>query len=556
MRRKWFIPGCTALVATAVLAAGCDGGSALDEPQGDTTSGTPAQSGATKHEITESLPEPSGPVESVVWAIDAEPRSLDNARTAGHTEAEIARAAICDSLIRLNPDRSTEPGLAAEIENPDATTWVYRIRDGVAFHDGSSLSAEDVVASLRRHTDAALGSVLAGTFANVQSIEATGPMEVTVKLKEPDYLFNSAMAGEAGRIESADFLEEAGRDYGNPEVGVNCTGPYRLDKWTKGQSITLTKADDYWDDAYQPQAENVTLTFNSDPTGLANALLAGDIDGTYQPSPSAFTKLQQSDVGELYFGPVAQVHSMAVNMDGILGDPRVRKALSMALDRQGVIDAGYEGYATPAKAVIGLAAWGTLPDDAAAATFSELPDTSTRDIDGAKRLIEEAGAEGKEIVIAYMTTSSAISAMAQGIYGAAQELGLKATLKEMEPVEFAALTSDPDAKKGVDMWPVSLRQAIGEPLETYVKFRSDNPLNYGGYSSAEYDAIVDEALAEKDAERRGKFTAKLQRIAAEELPWIPLVEPGYGTFINDRLTGAPTSAEALIPWAAMIGAAG
>lgn len=135
---------------------------------------------------------------------------------------------MCESLLRLNADFSLTPSLAESFENTDPLTWVYQIRQGVKFHDGTTMTADDVAASMSRHIDEAVGSSWYSVYQNVETIEKTGDWEVTVTTAIPDSQFNLAMGGSAGVIESAATLEELGPDYGNSTTGVNCNGPLRF----------------------------------------------------------------------------------------------------------------------------------------------------------------------------------------------------------------------------------------------------------------------------------------------------------------------------------------
>ena len=190
------------LVSLALATAACSG--TADEPDG------PSSSDGAAFELTKTTPEPSGDIDSFTWANHAEPFSLDYAYAFDYPPNQIL-ANVCESLLRWNPDLSITPALAEKYENPTPTTWVYTIRQGVTFHDGSTLDADDVVASLQRHLDPDVGSYWAGVYANVQSIDKTGDYEVTVTLKKPDSMFNQYMAVSPGTVESAETLSADGQ---------------------------------------------------------------------------------------------------------------------------------------------------------------------------------------------------------------------------------------------------------------------------------------------------------------------------------------------------------
>ncbi|MFD0568482.1 ABC transporter substrate-binding protein [Kitasatospora gansuensis] len=126
-----------------------------------------------------------------------EPTTIDYAYSFDFPPNQIL-ANVCESLLRWNPDLTTSPNLAASFANPTPTSWVYQIRPGVKFHDGSTLTADDVVASLRRNLDPEVGSVWGNQYRNVESIERTGPLEVTVTLQAPDATFNKYLAAAPG----------------------------------------------------------------------------------------------------------------------------------------------------------------------------------------------------------------------------------------------------------------------------------------------------------------------------------------------------------------------
>ena len=153
-------------------------------------------------ELTTATAAPSGDIDSYSWVSYAEPYSLDYAYAFDYSDNQVL-ANVCESLLRLNPDYTLSPGLAESFEHPTPETWVYEIRDGVTFHDGTPLTAADVVASMNRHLDPAVGSSWYSVYQNVVSIEQTGDRQVTVTEAIPDSQFNLAMGGSAGVIESA-----------------------------------------------------------------------------------------------------------------------------------------------------------------------------------------------------------------------------------------------------------------------------------------------------------------------------------------------------------------
>ncbi|MER6808436.1 ABC transporter substrate-binding protein [Spirillospora sp. NPDC000708] len=530
----------TALIALAATACG-----------GASKTGT---AGSAAFQISKDTPRAGGPLASVTWSLYAEPQSLDYAHAYDYPPNTVL-ANVCEQLQRITPDLKIAPGLATAA-SPDAERWVYTIRSGVRFHDGSALTAEDVVASLRRHMDPKVGSYWISSFQNVASIDKTGPMQVTVRLKKPDQLFNEEMGTSAGTIESARFLAKAGAEYGTPDGGVDCTGPYALESWQKGQAITLKKFEGYWDPSLAPKTGTIKNVFIQDPAARVNALLSGQVDGGYLLPPSGFAKLRASSAGKLYFGPnTTAVSLIPTNLKGTLGDVRVRRALSMALDRAGIIKAGAAGVGTPARAPAATGAWAIAPAVAKTA-YAGLP-RPARDVAAAKKLVRDAGATGRKIVMATSTLAPEIAVIANAVQSAGREIGLDVRLRTVAPDAYTALFSDPKARAGLDLVMTTWYDSTPDPLEFYGILQTGNFSNYGGYSNPRYDRLVDQAEAEPDPQKRAAVVAELQRIAVGDLVWIPLYEVPHSLFLNKRVTGAPTSiAQLEYPWAAPLGAAG
>ncbi|MER6583060.1 ABC transporter substrate-binding protein, partial [Nonomuraea sp. NPDC001023] len=205
-----------------------------------------------------------------------------------------------------------------------------------------------------------------------------------------------------------------------------------------------------------------------------------------------------------------------------------------------------------APAAIG--AWGIAPE-AAKQYYAKLPELNT-DLEGARKLVKEAGGTGKKIVIATSTMAPDIGVIANAVQAAGQAIGLRVEQKAVAPDAYSALFSDPKARQGVDLVMTIWYDSTPDPLEFYGILQTGNFANYGGYSDPEYDRLVDQAGAEADPAARAAVVAKLQEIAVRDMVWIPLYEVPHSMFLNKRLTGAPTGITQLVyPWAAVLGSA-
>ncbi|MFJ1865759.1 ABC transporter substrate-binding protein [Streptomyces sp. NPDC088097] len=538
-RRTFLGATATAALTSFALLAACSG-----PPKDDA-------GGVTDVKLSASTPQARGEIDSFTWAVYAEPPTLDYTVAFDYPQNTVL-SNVCESLMRWTPGLTTEPGLARQASNPDPTTWVYDLRPGVRFHDGKEMTADDVVFSLDRQRNPDNAAAWAQVFQNVASIDKSGPLQVTVKLNKPDSQFPQYMATAAGVVASKAAVEAAGKDYGTTG-GLGCTGPFQLGTWNKGQSIELDRFDGYW--GTKAKAKKTVFRVLTDPSARTNALLSGEVDGGYLIPTESYARLSGSGAGTLYFGEgLSTVNLNVTNMQGPLGDLRVRQALSLALDRSGFVKAGLGGAGTTTNSLTTRAAWAAAPEGTRKSAFEGLP-PSGQDIEKAKALVKEAGAGGKTLTVATSSIGQDVSLLATAVQAAGTRIGLDIRLKTIAPNAFTALFTDPQAREGIDMFPLTYYDSITDPLDLLTNFKTGAYMNFAGYSDPEYDRLVEQAGGVYPAEQRMEIAAKLQRKASEQLLWIPVAEWPTALFMNKRITGAPTTISYMYyPWAADVGA--
>ncbi|MGW1007415.1 ABC transporter substrate-binding protein [Streptomyces sp. NPDC002520] len=504
--------------------------------------------------ITELTPKAAGPVDRITWAVSAEPASFDWIYNASLETGQIM-ANVCEGLLRLGPDMSLQPALAESYTNPTPTTWVYRLHKGVTFHDGARLTAQDVVFSLNRNLQPGLGSFWSGAYKNVASVKATGPLEVTVTLKRPDTLFNSYMSSPAGIVDSKAAVQAKGKRYGTPDGGVDCVGPFSLTSWEKGQSITLSRDHHYFDPAHRARAKEVVFRFVHDPAAAVTGMLSGSIDGSWSLPPSSLGRLSSSGKGTVYYGRSTQgFDAIVMNDDGPLRDVRIRRALSMAIDRKGIIDAVVSGAGEPQKAPAVPGSWGY-----ATKTYQKGWDALTvteRDLAAAKKLVAQAGAPTEPIVLATTGAEAEVPVIGSEIQSAAKKIGLKVQIKNLPAERYNSVYTDKTAREGIDLYLTGWGTDFADPLQMYQYFKTGDFYNFSGFSDHEFDHLIAEAEKTGDPQRRAELVTAAQKIVVDKLVWIPLYAPYNSLFLNKRLTGSPASYVQLhYPWAADLGAA-
>ena len=527
-----------AVVAAVAALAGCS-----------LPGANPYGSAVEQSDLVTTTPPGSGELDTLAWNLPYEPLSIDAMRSFNYAENTVI-ANMCESLLRLTPDLRIKPGLAERVDKPDQLTQVYTLRSDVSFWDGNPMTADDVAYSLNRQLNPDNGSYFAGYYAKVDSIEATGPRQVTVRFSEPDALFEQAMATAAGAISAQAFTERAGEAFGTPQTGVMCTGPFKFDSWQPGRDLALARNDGYWDASLRPHAERIEFSFIADESTAVNALRSGEVDGQffYLP-PAGLIQLQKDDGLTLNYGKSLVYYALiAANDSGPLADVRVRQALSAIVDRSAIASVVLQGAALPAPTLAGPDYWGYAKDAFAAAYANH--DTKP-DPQRAKQLLAEANIH-EPIVIGIQGSSAVHEQTANVMQAAARELGLDIRTKVIPVEQFGNLYNDATAREGLDGFFTTWYGNVPDPLEAYSMFIDGGTNNYGGYTAVSDQ--VNQAVATLDPAERAKRVIAIQDQVSKDVPWTPLVSLPTILVQNARVSGATASIAYLYyPWAATVG---
>jgi peptide/nickel transport system substrate-binding protein len=534
--------------AVLALALAVSTGLAACSSGGSTSGGT-----STALKLTPTSPASSGSVDSIVWNLGAgEPASLDPRVTWDDASGNMILANVCDSLMRQTQDGSYAPGIAESVETPNPTTYVYNLRSGVTFTDGTPLTADDVVYSLNRQSH----SYWSVFFQNVKSIRATGPSQVTVSMTKPDVVFGEIMSTTAGAIVEQKYTEAEGKAVGNPTGGLMCTGPYALANWSPGDSITLKANPDYWDTDLTPKVGTIKFTFVRNASTVTNGLTTGAIDGTWSPPLSGLSQLRNNPEGTLYANTGALGAALEMSsFDGALKDVRIRQALQMSIDYNGIVNAIMKGAATVAPALPSSVTWGYAKQTYQSASDALPP--ATQNLTEAKKLVEEAGAPSQPIVIAYDSSDDTSASVLASVQDTAKQAGLDVELRPMPTSTYLSLYYDKKVREGIDAFMVTSTFEVPDPLELYSQMMSPGPYNYTGYENPKFNGPIQQALGVSDPEQRARLVAQAQQSATEQVQlWLTIYNPYQLLYMNNRITGAPvwTFGSLFYPWAATLGA--
>src|SRR6266568_850746 len=493
------------------------------------------------------------PISSVTWAVYRDVNSLDPIYAFDYPE-NTAVSLMCESLLKQSPAGGIGPGLAT-MTSPSPTKLVFTINKAATFWDGKPVTSADVVYSLDRNTNTSLGGFYGLVFSRVKSIAATGADQVTITLKQPDYWLSGELASMPGVIIEKAFAEKEGKKYGTPSGSIMCTGAYKLKSFTPGVGVTAVPNTSYWQPSVKPLVGQIIIKGVASDTSLTSGLTTGAIQGTYTSGGlSTLRQLETNSAVSIYKGQGWSTDAFIVDSTkGVLGDVRVREALSMALNRNAIINSVFKGAGLLPRWLSnpGVFGYGKSVFDKAYNASPVLPYNLAK----AKQLVKAAGAVGKTFTIG---TSCQISNIAQetGAYqAAANAIGLKTVLKSVSAQNYINFFIDPKARVGVDGFLTVNYGDYADPaalLSTLVI--PGGSQNYDNFNDKQTISLLERARSTVDPNARAALVAKAEERTAALLPWIPDVQPVNIMILSKNLTGATASfAYMFAPWANHLG---
>jgi peptide/nickel transport system substrate-binding protein len=460
------------------------------------------------------------------FLIESSPNNLD-LRQGTDSQSERVGELIYDSLVRKDDHFNLQPWLATSWERPDALTWVFHLRDGVRFHDGKMMGAEDVAWSIRSMTNGAIISAKGGAFADVVDVSMRDPLTLVVKTSKPSesLLFNLS-DGLFGVVERG-----AGRDEGLHPVG---TGAFKFVDQVQDKEVVLERNAAYWGGAakiervlFEVVPDNITaaLEMKKGSGDVESNVLTQDMVHALHGMPGLVTET----------GAGARVDYANFNVnDPALRDKHVRQAIACAIDKDALIEAMWRGHARKAETLLPAGHW-------AAAGPGELAQYP-HDVERAKRLLDEAGLkpdrDGVRLRFTLKTSTDETTRLeAQAIQAQLREAGIALTIRS---AEFGTFYSD-ITKGAFQMYMLRWIGSNEDPdIFRYTYATESFPpkgANRGRYSNAQVDVLLKQARTETDEAARRREYVQVQQILAEELPGFPLWYPDNVVVHSARMKG-------------------
>lgn len=490
--------------------AGCTGGDGQDDG-GTTPTATEPDETATD-EIDEDTDEPT----SVTIGVAQGGWDLIPARDTDFV-SNLVYTLIYDNVVNLNPDAEIVPELATDWTVESDTQYVFDLREGVTFHDGTEFTADDVEYTYDWIVNEE--NPRKNYVASVADVVVEDDTTVRFDLSEPFAPFLFKVHAVLWPL-SQEAMESKGEDYNTSPVG---TGPYELTSWDSGNKAVLEKYDDYWKEG-KPSIDTVEFRILPDDSSRAAQLETGSID-LIDTLPSQFTgRIQGADgVSLIQTGGVSSGR-VDFNTDvEALADRRVRRALTFAIDKQKIVDTVLQGFAEPAKSVLPKS-FAAYADD-----FQDFNDPGA-DPEHAQQLLEDAGYSDLTLEIKTSTRSNHRRA-ATLIQSMWLEAGVDASVKSMDGSTFFSQELAGDFEVAVSNW-----TWFGDPDTLLYLYHSEG-LNVWNISNSELDSMLDEQRRTVDPEARQAIMRDIQKLVYEEAYSAYTYYPNRIQGITDRVKG-------------------
>lgn len=438
--------------------------------------------------------------DTLVVANGADIRVLDPLPSSENVSANVLLQ-MFENLVFIAPDGSLEPMLAESWEQPTPTSYVFHIRKGVKFHNGEECTADDVKFTLDR-AKTPLGTSAHALIKDLKDVEVLDRYTVKINLGRPVTPFLYALGESWAGIVNKKAVEE-----GDPAKNPVGTGPFKFVSWKKADRVILERFEDYH--GKKPNFKTLVVRAIPEASSRTIELQSGAVDVAYGIHFSDFERIESDKNLTLLRHPSNRVDYIALNCQRpALKDVRVRRAIKMALDIPGMQKAVCRG--------VGSVTGSPLPPGMRYA-LKDAP-IPAQDVEGAKKLLEEAGVKDLKLAIWTNESKERMDA-ATIIQGMLEEVGITAEIRVMEYGAFLDGVRKGECDLAMSGWGNNL------PDPEYFFGRTFHSIAIGANNSSHYsnpklDELLDKGLTVPDGEERAKIYEEVQQIILDDVPAI------------------------------------
>jgi ABC-type transport system substrate-binding protein len=457
---------------------------------------------------------PQGPaaeapkVKRLVFGLGSEPVKLDP-QDATDNPSYMATEHIYEKLVDFDEKMDIQPKLAESWEVKDnGLTWVFHLRKGIKFQDGTPFNAEAVKINFERVLNPDNKLARYGLYAPyIDRVEAPDESTVVFRMKQPFGALLAHLAHSAGGIISPAALQKYGKDIARNPVG---TGPFKFKEWVPGDHITLVRNDDYWG----PKPKLDELVFRPIPEGSSRvmALETGEVDVAYPLPVSEVQRLKGKSDLDVVVTPTLRVIYIGIKVtEKPFDNVKVRQALNYAVDKKAIVDTVLMGFGEVANSPLAPMTWGYSPTY----TYEYNPEK-------AKQLLKEAGVKPGTKVKLWTPEGRYLMdrQTAEVVQNNLQAVGFDVEFQKWEWASYLK-ELDKKAQSPYQLFLLGWAPSTGDadwglrPL-----FGTDMANNNTLYSNPKLDQMMAAAAAESDRAKRKAMYADIQKLIMDEAPWI------------------------------------
>lgn len=511
----------TVLLLVVLVLAACSGNSNSNS-NGSANTGTNAGNG-TKQASN------SGDEAKLVIANNADIESFDPHNN-NNTYSEAVIINVFEYLVKNDADQNKIPGLATEWSMVNDTTWNFKLREGVTFHNGDPFTAADVKFSFER---VAKDSTLKQNsyFKHITAVNVINDYEVEFVTEYPDPIFLNRLSKMGAGILPSKYIEENGiEEFLKNPIG---TGPYKYSSWTKDDRIVLTKNENYYGDA--PKWNEVVFRMIPEAATRVSELLTGGVDIITGVPVTDIERINSGDVTKVESATIQRVlHLLMRGTEGsVTANPLVREAIELAIDKQAIIDSIAGGMGTVTRTSVTPGNFGADPS---------LYETTLFDVEKAKELLAEAGYTngGPEVTLSANTNFKEI---AEVVAAMLTNVGFQVNLDILEPSKF---TETYNSKGFKELFILGVGNSLFDASNNYNRFLKENAAGETDYNNAEVERLLQAALSNMDPVEREKQYQQVQQHIANDRPTIYLYQMQGVYGVNKRIAFAPRLDEMFI----------
>ena len=444
--------------------------------------------------------------DTLVIAQGADAKSLDPHASNDNPSSRI-RVQIYDRLMDLDDNGVPQPMLAESWERPDDKTIIFHLRKGVKFHNGDEMKASDVKFSLER---ALAAPEVSNILTGINGIEVLDDYTVKVTTEKPMAAILNNLAHTTIAILSEKATKEAGDKFGQNPVG---SGPYKFVSWQSGDRVTLEAFPEYWQG--EAPIKNVVFRNIVEETNRTIGLETGELDIIYDIQGMDKNKLKDDDRFVVIEGPQVSMTYLGFNMKKAPYDnPKVREAISYAIDQKPIIDTVFLGAGEAANSIIGPNVWGYYDVE-----------KYTQDIEKAKALLAEAGYPDGFKAKIWVNDNPVRRDTAVILQDQLKQIGIDLAI---ETVEWGAFL-DGTARGDHEMYLLGWGTVTRDPDYGMYELISTSTMGAAGnrsfYSNPTVDKLLEEGRTELDPEKRKAIYKEIQEIIRKDIPMYMIIYP-------------------------------